>query len=103
MSPTSALTIGSVSLPGRLTTMPSARLGLTGASGRPARLRYIAGQAAAWTPRISISGRSALTAVATPLISPPPPIGTTSTSTSGTSAMISRPIVPWPAMIAGSS
>ena len=83
--------------------MPSAMVGRSGASGRPARRRYIDGQAAAWTPTISIAGLSALAAVATPAISPPPPIGTTSTSSSGTSASISSPIVPWPAMIAGSS
>ena len=87
----------------RVTAMPPAMVGRSGASGKPARRRYIDGPAAAWTPTTSIEGAFALAAVATPAISPPPPIGTTSTSRSGTSASISRPIVPWPAMIAGSS
>ena len=33
-------------------------------------------------------------------MSPPPPTGTTIVSTSGTASTISRPTVPWPAMIA---
>ena len=103
MSPTSSRTIGRVSSPGVRTAMPSAMLGRSGASGRPARLRYIEGQAAACTPTISTSGLSALAAIATPAISPPPPIGTTSTSSSGASVSISSPTVPWPAMICGSS
>jgi hypothetical protein len=36
-------------------------------------------------------------------ISPPPPIGTTTWSSSGRSSSISSPTVPWPAMIKGSS
>ena len=48
-------------------------------------------------------GLTALAAVATPLISPPPPIGTTSVSSAGCSASISSASVPWPAMMAWSS
>ncbi|MFE3574213.1 hypothetical protein [Lysinibacillus sp. NPDC059133] len=40
-----------------------------------------------------------MTAVATPLINPPPPIGTTIVSTSGSCATISKPAVPYPAII----
>ena len=43
-------------------------------------------------------GDSALTAVATPEASPPPPTGTSTAATSGASATISSPIVPCPAM-----
>ena len=40
---------------------------------------------------------------ATPLARPPPPIGTRTAATSGRSSTISRPTVPWPAMIRSSS
>ena len=50
-----------------------------------------------------MSGLIALAAVAMPLISPPPPIGTTSTSRSGTAASISSATVPAPEITAGSS
>ena len=43
------------------------------------------------------------TASATPASSPAPPTGTITASTSGTCSRISNPIVPWPAIIAGSS
>ena len=52
---------------------------------------------------ISISGFSALAAVAMPAIAPPPPIGTTITSRSGWSANSSIAMVPCPAMTVGSS
>ena len=42
-------------------------------------------------------------AVATPLASPPPPIGTRTAARSGRSSTISSPTVPWPAMIRSSS
>ena len=45
----------------------------------------------------------ALIAVATPLASPPPPTGTSTRPVVGRSWTISRPIVPWPAMIRPSS
>ncbi len=48
------------------------------------------------------SGQSALTAVATPEISPPPPTGTTTCVTSSTCSHSSRPTVPCPAITARS-
>ena len=54
-------------------------------------------------PMIRMSGFRALAAVATPLISPPPPMGTGRISRSGTSSSISRAMVPWPAMTSRSS
>ncbi len=57
----------------------------------------------ACTPITRASGTRPVTAVATPAISPPPPTGTTTVSTSGHSSTISSPIVPWPAITASSS
>jgi len=51
---------------------------------------------------ILVPGRSALTALAMPVVSPPPPYGITIASGSGRSSRISRPIVPLPAITAGS-
>jgi hypothetical protein len=51
---------------------------------------------------ILVPGRSALTALAIPVVSPPPPYGITITSGSGRSSSISSPIVPLPAITAGS-
>jgi hypothetical protein len=48
---------------------------------------------------IRIDGLIDRAAMAMPEISPPPPIGTTRSSRSGTSARISSPAVPWPAMM----
>jgi hypothetical protein len=48
-------------------------------------------------------GFAPLTAATIPDTSPPPPTGTITTSTSGTSSTISRPTVPWPAITSGSS
>ena len=50
------------------------------------------------TPMTFISGRTDFTAIAMPLISPPPPIGTSISSTSSSSLSISSPIVPCPHM-----
>ncbi len=61
------------------------------------------GYIAASTPITSISGFTALAAVAMPEISPPPPIGTGSTSMSGASSSISSAMVPWPAITSASS
>jgi hypothetical protein len=61
------------------------------------------GAPAASTPTTRMSGRIAAMAAATPAISPPPPMGTTTVSASGASAASSSPMVPWPAMISGSS
>ena len=55
------------------------------------------------TPITFTEGLLDLTAVAMPLIIPPPPTGTSTVSTSGRSSRISNPIVPWPAMIFSSS
>ncbi len=55
------------------------------------------------TTRMLVSGRSAFTALAIPVKSPPPPQGTMIVSTSGKSSRISRPIVPFPAMTGSSS
>ena len=48
-------------------------------------------------------GRKVFTVNETPASKPAPPTGTTTASRSGICSTISRPIVPWPAMIAGSS
>ncbi len=55
------------------------------------------------TPTTSAEGASAFTAVATPDERPPPETGTRTLVTPGRSSTISRPHVPWPAMMAGSS
>ena len=51
---------------------------------------------------IFVPGRSALTALAMPVVSPPPPYGITIASGSGRSSSISSPIVPLPAITPGS-
>ena len=48
-------------------------------------------------PDTRTSGRSALTAIAIPASSPPPPVGTSTVWTSGACSRISRPAVPCPA------
>ena len=58
---------------------------------------------AASTPMTWHRGLMALIAKETPAMSPAPPMGTITTSTSLTCSMISMPIVPAPAMISGSS
>ena len=50
-----------------------------------------------------MSGLTARAEIALPAISPPPPIGITSTSMSGASSSISSAMVPWPAITCGSS
>ena len=50
------------------------------------------------TPQILISGRSALIALPTPVINPPPPIAAMIATVSGASSRISSPMVPCPAM-----
>ena len=54
-------------------------------------LAFIAGPSADSTPTIRTSGRARLTAAETPEMSPPPPIGTTMTSTSGQSSIDLEP------------
>ena len=51
----------------------------------------------AWTPITVTPGFFALTAIAIPASTPPPPHGTTTVSTSGACSTISSPTVPWPA------
>lgn len=63
----------------------------------------IDGAPAACTPYIFILGFKDLMAKETPLISPPPPMGIITASTSGSSSNISNPIVPCPAMTKSSS
>ncbi len=55
------------------------------------------------TPMTRTNGLIALTASAMPPASPPPDKGTMTASSSGTSSISSKPMVPCPAMIAGSS
>src|SRR6266436_5998520 len=62
---------------------------------RPAAtLCFIAGPSDDSTPMILILGFDAFSAIDTPEINPPPPIGTTATSTPGKSRNTSRPSVP---------
>ena len=72
-------------------------------TSRPARtLTWNAFDAATSMPTISQAGATAVAATATPLISPPPPIGTTSVSISGTSSNISVATVAAPAITSSS-
>ena len=57
----------------------------------------------AWTPTSRTSGRTALSAIAIPAASPPPPIGITSVPMSGSCSASSSPIVPCPAITRSSS
>ena len=80
--------------------MPSAIVAHSGSfSGTPAASDggYDAAPLAC-TPTTRTSGRSALTATATPEISPPPPMATTIVATSGHCSRISSPTVPCPAI-----
>jgi hypothetical protein len=54
------------------------------------------------TPTMRMSGLRALRTLPMPQTRAPPPTGTKTVSTSGRSAKISRPMVPWPAIMAGS-
>jgi hypothetical protein len=98
-------TSGRVSSPGRLTAIPSAIVSaLSTPTGSPRRSD--SGKAATLstcTPTTSTWGRADLTAIATPLASPPPPTGTTTLARSGMSSSSSSPSVPWPAMTSVSS
>ncbi len=59
---------------------------------------YMAGS----TPTTETALERVLAAVATPAISPPPPIGTGRTSRSGTFSNISSAMVAWPTITSGS-
>ena len=74
-----------VSSPGCLTAMPSAIvIDAVASTGSPRWSDSTYGaHAATWTPTTSTSGRADLTAIATPLHSPPPPTGTTTLARSG--------------------
>jgi len=70
---------------------------------RPARtLVRNAHDASASTPITSLRASMALATVATPLINPPPPIGTTSVSVPAASSKISSATVAAPAMTSAS-
>ena len=64
---------------------------------------FIDGMASVCTPITRTSGRTAARARATPAMSPPPPLGTTTTDASGTYSAISSPTVPFPAITSGLS
>ena len=82
-----------VSSPGCLTAIPSAIVKPLPPGRQPA----------AWTPTTRTSGRTAPSASAMPVQSPPPPIGTTTVSTSESWSASSSPSVPWPAITTSSS
>ena len=67
-------------------------------SSPPRNDSWASAASAGSTPTIRAFGCSARTAVAIPLMSPPPPIGTSSAPRSSTASAISSPAVPWPAI-----
>src|SRR3954451_9121648 len=90
--------------PSRRTRSPSMIVLQSIVSRCPAsRLAFIAGPSLDSTPMTRMFGLWLFIAIETPEISPPPPIGTMTASSSGQSWMISRPSVPWPAMSCSSS
>ena len=104
------LLIGQVSSPGigvskasQIERAPSSMV-----SRRPdASERRVSSKPAGSAPQTSVAGDSAFTAVEIPAISPPPPTGLSTLSSSTPSARacstISSPAVPWPAIMCGSS
>ena len=100
---TSSRTIGSVSLPGSFTAMPSAIVVVPNSGTKPWIAQYMEGKRVVSAPNTSIAGLTPLAATAIPAMMPPPPIGTTSTSRSGCAASISRAMVPCPAITFSSS
>ena len=96
---------GSVRSPGARVRRPSAIVSGddSGPRKRSWNARCVALAPLAWTPNTRRSGLSALAATAIPAIRPPPPMGTTSVSTSGAASSTSRATVPWPAITSGSS
>jgi hypothetical protein len=103
ISSTASRTMSKLSTPGLPTAMPSAIVGSTVISVGAPRFSdtgYAAALAACTpTTRTLLPSAAArcLTALATPEIRPPPPMGTTTVATSGTSSSTSRPSVPCPA------
>ena len=106
-SSTSSRMISNGICPGRPTAMPSAmvRTFVNGTSASAASDGGYAAASSACTPITLISRPSSaarpLIAVATPASRPPPPTPMITVSTSGYCSRISRPIVPWPAMMSG--
>ena len=105
MSSTYCCTISKVLTPGSFTAMPSAMVStlVSVSIWLWSTLFSMLGAPCACTPTTRTEGLSALTAKATPLASPPPPMGTNMTSMSGFSFSISIPTVPCPAMTCSSS
>ena len=92
--------------PTRRTAAPSTNESSSGSvTGSPARSAALMLAAPAGsTPTTRISGCRSRSSVATPASSPPPPTGTTTTSGARPScSRISRPTVPCPAIVRGSS
>ena len=94
--------------PGEVAAAGTAGRPRTAASGwsgrsRPCTAFSMDGKRCVCTPTTRMSGLSALAAVATPAIRPPPPTDTTRVSRSGCSASISNASVPWPAATPSSS
>ncbi len=105
ISSISSLIIEKVVCPGTLTDIPSAIVLSPPLDVKDPFLTdsYIDGNDLDWTPTTLILGFFSFMAIKTPAASPPPPIGTYTSSTSGKSSRISNPITPWAAMIWGSS
>ncbi len=105
ISSTHSLMIWNVLSPERFTARPSAIVSTLSISTTFPVLSdvYIAADPNGWTPKTLIRWLICLAVRAMPDISAPPPTGTTMTSMSGASSRISRPMLPWPIIIAGSS
>mmetsp|Transcript_6678 Transcript_6678/g.16148 ORF Transcript_6678/g.16148 Transcript_6678/m.16148 type:complete len:361 (-) Transcript_6678:144-1226(-) len=100
---TKSLHSRNVSAPTSVTAVPSANVPTLGSSTRSpaARLRAMASASSLSTPYTFTSGRSRFSTAAMPAISPPPPTGTNTASTSSHCRKISNPTVPCPAITAG--
>ena len=105
MSSTSAVHVGQGQSDTRFTAIPSAMVSMRSrVTTRPAaRDADIDAAPSASTPTSLTSGRSALRAAPTPLMSPPPPMATATVPASAACSASSRPSVPCPAMTSGSS